>query len=150
MVCYYDSSIILAGILDQHPDHTLTSLWDPVRIRLSSTLLKIECLVGIRRAGSMLGLPVDSTWVEKRLGLLDQYAGEIDCKRLDDDIEGIVRATSALSDCRALDAAHIATALYLKPFHDEPITIVSLDRRLRKVAKALGFPVVPVMAEEQT
>ena len=143
MVCYYDSSIFLAAILDQYPAKTLISYWDPVAVRLSSTLLKIECLIGIRRAGALQHLPADAPWVEQRASRLQQYINEVVCKRLDDEIEEIVRGTSDLSDCRTLDAIHLATALYFQPHHDEPINIVTLDRRMREVATRLGFTILP-------
>lgn len=143
MVCYYDSSILLAGVLQQQPADVLSSYWDDVAVRLSSTLLKIECLVGIRRAGVLQRLPPEAPWVQERAGQLQRYTDEVNCKRVDDDIEEIVRATHALSDCRALDAVHLATALYFKPHHDEPIVIVTLDSRMREVAERLGFSVAP-------
>lgn len=143
MVCYYDSSIILAGILEQHPAEKYASLWDPVAVRLSSTLLKIECLIGIRRAGSLQRLTRSSSWIEQRAGLLRRYTDEVYCKNLDGEIEEIVRETPELCDCRSLDAIHIATALYYKPHLDEPIGIVTLDKRMREIAGRLGFSVLP-------
>ncbi len=65
------------------------------------------------------------------------------CKRLDDEIEEIVRGTSDLSDCRTLEAIHLVTALYFQPHHDEPINVVTLDRRMREVATRLGFTILP-------
>jgi hypothetical protein len=143
MVCYYDSSILLAGILEEHPTPTLASYWDAASVRLSSTLLKIECLIGVRRAGALQHLPPDAPWVEQRADLLQRYTDEVDCKRLDDEIEEIVRQTPALCECRTLDAVHLATALYFRPHHDEPVMVVTLDRRMRGVAARLGFPILP-------
>jgi hypothetical protein len=143
MICYYDASILLAGILEQHPAGTLASYWDRAEVRLSSTLLKIECLVGIRRAGALQHLAPDAPWVEQRISQLGRYTDEVDCKRLDDEIEEIVRKTPALSDCRTLDAIHLATALYFQPHHDQPVLIVTLDRRMRAVAPRLNFAVLP-------
>ncbi len=143
MVCYYDSSIILAGILDQSPPGTLDSLWDGATVRLSSYLLRIECLVGLRRAGAFLRHDPGSTWVKERTEVLREYLLGVSCKFVDEDIEAIVRETPALSDCRALDAVHLATALYLNPHQEEPITVVTLDKRMRVLARKLGFPVAP-------
>ena len=143
MVCYYDSSFILAAILEQQPSGALASCWDGVGIRLSSTVLKIECLLGLRRAAVIQRLPPDGPWVEERVYLLHKYSEAMDCKQVDDEIEALVRGTTELSACRTLDAIHIATALYFKPHLDEPIRIVTLDKRMKEVAARIGFSVLP-------
>lgn len=143
MVRYYDSSVLLAAILGQQLPETFTSLWDSAEKRLSSALLRIECLVGIRRAGVLQGESADGGWVEQRIAELGRYTDELDCKRPDDEIEEIIRRTPALSDCRTLDAVHIATALLFRPLFGEPITMVSVDKRMRKVAERMGFPIMP-------
>ncbi len=143
MVCYYDSSIILAGILEQSPQGTLDSLWDEASVRLSSYLLQIECLIGLRMAGALLRHDPGSAWIKERTEVLRDYLLGVSCKFVDEDIEAIVRETPALSDCRTLDAVHLATALYLKPHQEEPITVVTLDKRTRSLARRLGFAVAP-------
>jgi len=143
MVCYYDSSFLLAGILEQQPPAALSRYWDPATVRLSSTVLKIECFLGLLRAAALQRLPTDGPWLGQRVHLLQTYTDALDCRQVDEEIEAIVRSTPALSGCRTLDAIHIATALYFKPHLDEPFSIVTLDRRLREVAKRVDFPVLP-------
>ena len=143
MVCYYDSSIFLSVVLDQQPNDVLLSYWDDVTARLSSTLLKIECLVGIRRAGALQGFAVEAPWAKERIDALRSYVDHVSCKHVDDEIEETVRNTGALANCRALDAIHIATALSFEPHSDEPIVIVTLDARMRAVAESLRFQVAP-------
>jgi predicted nucleic acid-binding protein len=143
MVRYYDSSIMLAGVLGQKPHRLIASLWDSAEIRLSSTLAKIECLVGVRRAGTLQKLASDDPWCLERIHLLEAYLEELDCKHVDDDILTTIRRNVVLSDCRSLDAIHIATALYFRPFHDEPIQVVTLDTRMRETAVRAGFTVLP-------
>ena len=43
---------------------------------------------------------------------------------------------------RALDAIHLATALLMRDIHPD-LRVLSLDRRVRENAAALGFEVVP-------
>jgi predicted nucleic acid-binding protein len=143
MVCYYDSSFLLAGILGQQPPATLATFWDPVTVRLSSTVLKIECFLGLLRAAALQRLPPDGPWLGQRVSLLRNYTEALDCRQVDDEIEAIIRGTPALSGCRTLDAIHIATALYFQPHLEEPLRIVTLDKRLREVARRLGFSVLP-------
>jgi predicted nucleic acid-binding protein len=106
-------------------------------------LTKIECLIGIRRAGALQNLASDGPWCMERIRLLEAYVEELDCKRIDDEILDIIRKNLSLSNCRSLDAIHVATALYFKPYHDEPIQIVTLDNRMRETAGKAGFTVLP-------
>jgi predicted nucleic acid-binding protein len=144
MACYYDSSFLLAGILGQQPQAILAEYWDPMTIRVSSTVLKIECFLGLLRATTQQRLPLDGPWLGQRVSLLREYTDAIDCRQVDDEIEAIIQGTPELSGCRTLDAIHIATALYFKPHLEEPLRIVTLDKRLREVAKRVGFASLPV------
>jgi predicted nucleic acid-binding protein len=143
MVRYFDSSILLAGLLGQQSQDFMASFWDPVAVRLSSILSKIECVIGVRRAGALQKLAPDSPWCMERIRQLEAFLEELDCKRIDDEILDIIRKNVSLSNCRSLDAIHIATALYFKPYHDEPIQIVTLDGRMRETAERVGFTTLP-------
>jgi hypothetical protein len=143
MALYYDSSLILSAILEESRDFDLAAAWDNVPIRLSSNLLQIECIIGIRRAGGILNLRPDDDWIGCRIELLDRYFDGIHFKITDSSIEKIIRHNSAIAHCRSLDAIHLATALYFKPNLDEPLHIGTLDQRLRKSARDLGFELFP-------
>jgi predicted nucleic acid-binding protein len=143
MVCYFDSSVILSELLEERADSSLIELWEGSTERFSSNLLKIECIVAIRRVGLAQGFAADAEWPRQRMALLSRYLDAMSFRIVDDSIEEIIRATPDLSDCRTLDAIHLATALYFKPHVDEPIGIVTLDRRMRSLAERLGFAVLP-------
>jgi hypothetical protein len=143
LVCYFDASALLAAILEQPAPEFLRPVWDASSVRLSSMLLKMESRVSLRRAGALLGLAPDSGWVRSRSDLLDDCLAGIVFKPVDDDIDAVVKGYPVLADCRSLDAIHVATALFFRPYHDEPITIVSMDRRMRDLAKRLDFPLLP-------
>ena len=113
MLCYYDSSILLAAMPEQGPLDRSVSLWEPTQIRLSPVLSKIESMIGVRRAGMLQKLPPDGPWCTERIRLLDSYLDELECKRIDDDIHDMIRKTPSLANCRSLDAIHVATALAL-------------------------------------
>jgi hypothetical protein len=119
------------------------SAWDNVTTRLSSNLRKIECIIGIRRAGRMQDLHADDEWITHRLDMVEQYFNGINFKIMDALVEETVRDNSILADCRALDAIHFATALYFKPHLGSPLYICSLDKRMRATAVILGFPLYP-------
>jgi predicted nucleic acid-binding protein len=143
MVRYFDSSAVLSGLLEEKDHPALPGLWNRADGRLSSSLLKIECVVAVRRAALLRGLGADDTWAADRLDLLTGFLDALDFKAIDDSIEEIIRLTPALADCRTLDAIHVATALHFKPYVEGSLEIVTLDRRMKHLAMKLGFQVQP-------
>jgi predicted nucleic acid-binding protein len=139
----YDSSLLLAGILGQVGGTGLTDLWDKELVRVSSVLLEIECLVALRRLAGESGASDSNAWVAARMDALHPYLEGVTVKFLDEDVISILRGEPRLANCRALDAIHLATALYFQPHLTEPLRICSLDKRMRTVARSLGFPVLP-------
>jgi predicted nucleic acid-binding protein len=121
----------------------MRELWQSAEERLSSSLLRIECVIAIRRASLLQGGTADDAWVQERLGLLSDVLDELNFKPVDSSIEMIIRDTPALAGCRTLDAIHVATAMHFRPYAEGPLEIVSLDSRMRRVAGKLGFQVQP-------
>lgn len=144
MATYFDSSLILSSIFEERDDIEYDSVWQQETTRLSSNLLRIECIVGIRRVGALQNLAPDNPWVMQRISSLEDYLSLINLKYLDQDIEEVIKTESRLSNCRTLDAIHLATAEYFRPKLDENLFICTLDQRIRKVAERLGFPVLPI------
>lgn len=143
MICYIDSSVILSGLLEQGAARSVMRLWEESSERLSSNLLKTECVIGIRRAALAQKLPPDDPWAESRIGLLFKFMASITFKLMDESIEDLIRSTPELSNCRTLDAIHLATAMYFKPHLDEALTVMTLDERMSALAQKLGFAVDP-------
>jgi antitoxin (DNA-binding transcriptional repressor) of toxin-antitoxin stability system len=75
--------------------------------------------------------------------LLDSFLEALECKRIDDDILRIISENALLANCRSLDAIHVATALYFRPYQDDALQVVTLDRRMGETAVAAGFAVLP-------
>ncbi len=143
MISYFDSSAILSELLSEREGQDVATRWEESSERLSSNLLKIECVIGIRRAALFQGLSPDDGWAKERIDLMLRSAETISFKIMDASIEELIRLTPALSDCRALDAIHLATALYFKSNLDEQIDIVTLDRKMAVLARKLGFSAFP-------
>ena len=143
MAGYYDSSLLLAAALGQFAAADYADAWDGEVVRVASLLLRIECVVALRRAAVAGGQKPDGRWVRARLSAVAPFLDAVTTQAVDDRIEEIVRAEPRLAQCRALDAVHLATALYLRDFLDEPLRVCSLDKRLRAAAVDLGFEVRP-------
>ena len=143
MANYYDSSLILANILQEQHQPDYSEIWDGEGIRISSVLLKAECIVSLRRAAAAQGYKADHGWVRERIEALTVYFETITFKFVDDSIQEIIRREKTMANCRTLDAIHLATASYFQPHLDEPVQICTMDHRMRGVAVELGFGVLP-------
>jgi predicted nucleic acid-binding protein len=130
-------------LLARQDPPVIQELWQGSDERLSSSLLGIECTIAIRRTALFRGGSADDAWAREKLDLLSGVLDEVNFKAIDASIEEMIRLTAALADCRALDAIHMATALHFKAFVEGPLEIVTLDRRMRRVAEKLGFAVLP-------
>ncbi len=139
MPAYFDSSVLLSIVLgDEHATHA-RRLWHDEIDRVSSLLLHIECATVLRRIPDAQLSGENRRDAEERLGLALE---EVTLKPVDDGIAEVVRATSGLSDCRALDAAHLATALYFRDGGDAELRVCTFDARMGDVAARLGLRVV--------
>jgi len=143
MVRYFDSSFVLAQLLGQAPDQNVRKLWPGSSRRLASSLLRIECIIGLRRAARLLAAPADERWVLARLSALDRMFASLNFMAVDPSIEAIVRETPALAECRTLDAIHLATALRFRGVAEGGLELVTLDKKMGALARKLGLAAVP-------
>jgi predicted nucleic acid-binding protein len=142
-VRYFDSSAVVSGVLEEKDHPAVGELWNSADERLSSSLLRIECIIALRRAAIQHGIAADDTWVRERLDVMAQFLDGMNFKAIDGSIEEVIKLTPALADCGTLDAIHIATALHVRTFIDGPFEIVTLDKRMKQLAKKVGFQVQP-------
>lgn len=143
MPAYFDSSILLAALLDQPGREILVPLWDNETARVSSILIEAECVTVLRRAAAIQPPDMAETFLSLRLKLLDRYLDGVALIDLDGEIVRCLRKEPLLGGCRTLDAVHVATAMLVREQAQIPLTLCSQDARMREVATALGFPVAP-------
>jgi predicted nucleic acid-binding protein len=142
-VRYFDSSAVLSGLLEEKDHPAVHELWNGADERLSSSLLKIECVIATRRAALPRGFATDDKWARDTLDVLFRFLDALNLKPVDGAIEEIIHLTPALAGCRTLDAIHVATALHFKPYVKGSLEIVTLDRRMKQLAVKMGFQVQP-------
>ena len=140
---YYDSSFLLASLLDQPGRDKLVPLWDDEPTRVSSILLEAECITVLRRVAASQPAAGAEPFLSLRMRYLDQYLAVVSLKNHDEEVNRYLRNEKRLGLCRTLDAIHLATALLFQEQFDSPLTICSLDKPMRAVAANLGFPVAP-------
>ncbi len=141
MILYVESSAVLAWLLNERGASTVVQLLTQADRICTSALTIVECSRAITRARQMERL----TRLEElaALQLLDAAETTWDIHALTDVVLTRARAPMPNDPVRALDALHIATAVVLRE-HVGPISILSLDERIRVSAAALDFEVVPV------
>jgi predicted nucleic acid-binding protein len=142
MLYYFDSSIILAILLDEKRKHEALDLWRTSTTRVSSLLLKLETITVLRRTYEHNKSKLESSWLPKKTSELDEYFQEINFRIIDEDIEKLIFLKKELSNCKTLDAIHIATAVEMsKIVSSTDFFLYTFDREMAKLAKLLKFKI---------
>lgn len=143
MNLFVDSSFLLSILFEEEGSDECYNIWNSSKIKLGSILVSIESLNSIRRA--FLNLKQKSSILEmkEKEKFCELLVSEISQRHIDQTIYEIIKSKKEISGCRSLDAIHIATALDFKKNSLSEIYICSMDKRLRDVAKKVGFQVSP-------
>ena len=144
MICYVDSSVLLAILFGEAGCGQLRELWAAADHRISSILLAVESLVVLRRMHAAASRRLGSSWLKERERARSMLLQEVHLLRVDEGTLDSLALRRDLCNCRALDAIHLATATELR---DEGfgtgIVIASLDETMRRIARTLKFKVLP-------
>lgn len=142
-LAYFDSSVLLTVLLGEPRAEEASKLWLEYEEKVSSILMEAECLNGLRRYAARVGKKIPPKWLEEKSIFLAESLSDLTAKHVDGEILSVIKAERRLSDCRTLDALHVATALYFKSKNEESLALVSFDDRMRETAKKLGLDVLP-------
>jgi predicted nucleic acid-binding protein len=148
MVCYYDSSVILAILLDEPRKIEAKGLWISGDIRISSLLLKLETITVLRRTYEHNSSKLDSSWLTRKTIELSEFMKEVNFRVIDSEIDQIIHLRKDLAKCRTLDAIHMATAIDVKKSMTEELSFFSFDRDLLDLARSLRFKTNTTRPEE--
>jgi predicted nucleic acid-binding protein len=137
---YVDSSAVLAWLLEESGGFTSAEAISSAERIATSALTLLECARGLsqaRQSGRIsrareLGL----------LSVLDATALDWFVIDITETVLANARTDFPVEPVRALDSIHLASALHFRDAIGE-ISILSLDKRLRDNALALGIPVLP-------
>jgi hypothetical protein len=138
VIVYLDSSVVLRVLLNQLGALDSWGEWDAA---FSSELLSIES----RRV-------IDRLRLEGRIDDEDVAQAHDELRRVEETL-GIILLTRTIfrraaapmpTIVRTLDAMHLASAVVLRDFRDEPLTFATHDQQQATAARALGFDCVGV------
>jgi len=146
MATYFDSSALLAVLLDGPGATSVWERWESDPCRVTSILLEAECVTVVRRAARAAGADARSPGIRARLDALHTFVEAMVVHDVDAAVLDVLRRTDALSGARSLDALHVATVLLYRANMDEPLALCTLDRRMVEVAAAVGVETVPTPA----
>jgi predicted nucleic acid-binding protein len=107
---------------------------------LTSDLTLVECARALIRAKAVLRLRESE--LARRRRALETAAGHWTLLRISPAVTDRARQPFPGDPVRTLDALHLASALGAAQIADE-LTVLSLDHRVRRSARALGLAVLP-------
>ena len=149
MLYYFDSSVLLAILLDEKRKASALSLWNPASVRVSSILIKLEAITVLRRTYDHNKSKLETSWLTKKTQELDEYLKEVNFRIVDEDIEKVIFLRKELGKCRTLDAIHVATAIEMSTIVPaEDFFFYSFDNEMIKLAKTMKFRTNQVSEQE--
>jgi len=140
MLDYFDSSILMAILLDEKRKNEALDLWNNASIRVSSILLKLETITVLRRTYEHNKAKLSSLWLSKKTSELNEYFQEVNIRIIDEDIEKIMLLKKEVGKCRTLDAIHISTAIeFSKLVPQQEFKLNTFDKEMASLAKSLNM-----------
>jgi predicted nucleic acid-binding protein len=130
---------VLSILLNEQRQDGAYLLWENSEIRISSILLRIETIVTLRRIYERNKSKLDENWLGRKTKELEEYLNEINYLIIDDRIERTIYSRKELSNCKALDAIHISTALQYREISEENINLYTFDIQMSNLAKHFKF-----------
>jgi len=140
MFGYFDSSLLLAILLDEKRQDEANSIWKSNPIRISSVLLKAETNISLLRFHKQNRHKLGIDWLNEKKILRKKLLSEVFFNDITEQFVDAMEQNDSLAKCKSLDAIHLATALKVRNNpNNGNINICSFDKNMLMVAKELGF-----------
>jgi len=137
---YAESSAVLAWLLGEETGHSVREVLRHAELVMASDLTVIECDRVLIRAVT-IG-EIDEAAAADRRAHLNAAAGHWHLWRVNSDVVERARRPFPTEPIRTLDAIHLASALAVRSAVPG-VELLSLDDRIRRAGKELGFHVRP-------
>ncbi|HYW33114.1 MAG TPA: type II toxin-antitoxin system VapC family toxin [Gemmatimonas sp.] len=138
---YVESSAVLAWLLGESTEQSVRRVLDGAERVVTSALTAVECARALARA--RVTSRITPTEELAAVQLLHQAEQSWDVHALTDRVLARARMPMLADPVRTRDALHVATMEALRESIG-PITVLSLDERVRACATMSGFVVEPV------
>ena len=140
MKVYAESSAVLAWLLGEDAAPRVREVLSEAELVIASDLTLLECDRVLIRAVTLGG--IDEVAAADRRAYLNAGAAHWQMLRLSTDIVDRARRPFPAEPIRTLDAIHLASALAARSAV-AGIELLSLDDRIRRAGKQLGFRLQP-------
>lgn len=140
MNVYAESSAVLAWLLGEETGHSVREVLQHAELVMASDLTLVECDRVLIRA--VTTGEIDEAAAADRRAHLNASANHWHLWRVSPDIVERARHPFPAEPIRTLDAIHLASALAVRSAVPG-VELLSLDDRIRRAAKRLGFHVQP-------
>ena len=137
---YVDSSALVAIAINEEHSAMVESRIEGYSQLLSSILLDAEVRSAFAREERLLDAEARSVFVSRKRMFEERYLSRITWVLPDRSLTGEIGMALGAGYLRGADLLHMATALYAAR-GEQGMAFLTLDRRLREVAQALGFKV---------
>jgi predicted nucleic acid-binding protein len=137
---YAESSAVLAWLLGEEAGHSVREVLQQAQLVLASDLTLVECDRVLIRA--VATGEIDEAAAADRRAHLNAAASHWHQWRINPEIVERARHPFPAEPIRTLDAIHLASALAVRSVVPG-VELLSLDERIRRAAKQLGFQVQP-------
>jgi predicted nucleic acid-binding protein len=139
IVSYFDSSMVLAILLEEKRKREAFEYWQNSSMRVSSILLRIETVVSLRRTYEYYQKKLEHNWLMEKTKILDEYLSEVNYRIIGTTIEREIYLKKELSKCRSLDAIHVATALKFREMNNVEVVLYTFDKTMHELAEHYRF-----------
>ncbi|OFW08068.1 MAG: hypothetical protein A3H96_21985 [Acidobacteria bacterium RIFCSPLOWO2_02_FULL_67_36] len=140
MTIYAESSAVLAWLLGEEAGSRVRDALGKAELVVSSDLTLVECDRVLTR-GIVLGEFEEAAAADRRAHL-NAAAAHWHLLRMSADVVDRARGRFPAEPIRTLDAIHLASALVARSAV-AGLELLSLDERVRRAGKALGFRLQP-------
>ena len=140
MTIYAESSAVLAWLLGEEAGSRVRDALGKAELVVSSDLTLVECDRVLTR-GIVLGEFEEAAAADRRAHL-NAAAAHWHLLRMSADVGDRARGRFPAEPIRTLDAIHLASALVARSAV-AGLELLSLDERVRRAGKALGFRLQP-------
>jgi len=137
---YAESSAVLAWLLGEETAPSVRQVFRQAEVVIASDLMLIECDRVLIRSVSLR--ETDEGSAAERRALLNAAAAHWQLWRITLDVVDRARRPFPGEPLRALDAIHLASALAARSALPG-VELLSLDERIRRAARQLGFRLQP-------
>jgi predicted nucleic acid-binding protein len=139
MAIYVDTSFLLNTIYLEEGYKKHVKLLEKEQYQFSSILLEIETFRNLNYVRMNRKSDDVEKWFNKKLTYADELLSRINLKNIDKEVRDEIRKNRNICELKSLDSIHLGTAIFLRNMISEELIFLTLDDKLKSIAKKFGF-----------